>query len=182
MNRLFFISAVACCLLAAGCIGSTVRFATPERQAGRHQRGGDGSGAVLPDSGRERPDAVGDAPRLLTIIRSYIGTPYRYGGMSRGGIDCSGLVFLVYREFANEKLPHSSRKLRTMGRTVRLAEARCGDVLFFRMGFLGFVDHVGLYTDNGSFVHASSKLGVVESSMGDDLYRTHFIEARRLFP
>jgi cell wall-associated NlpC family hydrolase len=175
------------CLGAAGCISSTVRYAHPAsgQVAGREEPAGadDGDfGALLSDNGPGAPPSPPSSGRLEKIIRSYLGTPYRYGGLSRNGIDCSGVVVLVYREFSGVSLPHSSRKLHKVGKKIPLAETKMGDLLFFRMGFSGFVDHVGICTGNGTFVHASSRLGVIESTMDDEHYRTHFVEARRLDP
>jgi cell wall-associated NlpC family hydrolase len=180
-------------ICTAGCISSTIRYApAPEKKSGggenraaRPEAGDEGDfGALLSEPEAETPAASPEigGGRLEKIIASYLGTPYRYGGMSRNGVDCSGLVCLVYKESAGMTLPHSSRKLQKLGAPVPRSKTQAGDLLFFRMGFSRFVDHVGICTGNGLFVHASSKVGVVESDMNDELYRTHFIEARRLFP
>ena len=191
MSRFAFAFFTLSCCAIAGCISSTVRYTHPADRPAGHAPARDQSrhhavdeedfGALLSD---DTPSGANKTDRgsLDKVIRSYLGTPYHYGGLSRGGIDCSGLVVLVYKELNGADLPHSSRKLHKMGKEITLADARPGDLLFFRMGFAGFVDHVGICTGNGLFVHASSSYGVIESSMNDEHYRSHFIEARRLFP
>ena len=121
------------------------------------------------------------ATRLEQIARGYLGTPYRYGGMSRRGTDCSGLVCMVYRDVSHVKLPHSTRRLRPMGRKVGVSQARTGDLVFFRRGAFGRVGHVGLYLRDGIFIHASTKHGVICSSLDDGYYKRNFVELRRLF-
>jgi cell wall-associated NlpC family hydrolase len=71
--------------------------------------------------------------------------------------------------------------MQKIGSHVPLSGVKKGDILFFRNGFKR-VDHVGIYLGNDEFVHASSKVGVIRSSMNDDYYRSRFIEARRILP
>jgi probable lipoprotein NlpC len=189
MSPAAFALAAACCCGAAGCISSSVRYGQPagpeaaRREERREAAADEGDfGALLADDGAGGTAAAAGDGRVVKTAKSYLGTPYHYGGLSRRGIDCSGLVVLVFRESAGISLPHSSRRLHRMGKKIRLADTKPGDLLFFRMGFGRFVDHVGICTGNASFIHASSKLGVIESSMNDGHYRTHFIEARRVLP
>ena len=119
--------------------------------------------------------------RLERIAQGYLGIPYRFGGMSRRGTDCSGLVCMIYRDVAYVKLPHSTGKLRVLGRKVPAREARSGDLVFFRRGAFGRVGHVGIYLRAGRFVHASTKKGVMYSSLADGYYKRNFVEMRRLF-
>jgi cell wall-associated NlpC family hydrolase len=119
--------------------------------------------------------------RLNTVSSSYIGTRYRMGGMSRKGIDCSGLVCLVFREINRAKLPHSTGKLRKLGRVVHRNDARSGDLVFFRGGVFNAVNHVGIYLGESIFIHASSGKGVIKSGLDEDYYKEHFVEIRRIF-
>jgi cell wall-associated NlpC family hydrolase len=100
--------------------------------------------------------------------------------MSRDGVDCSGLVCLVFRELWNKELPRSATDMATIGSEVRLDDARPGDLLFFRWRLMGGPDHVGIYIGGGRFVHASTRLGVIESTLADDYYGSHFIAMRRV--
>lgn len=119
--------------------------------------------------------------RIESIASKYLGIPYRYGGMSRRGIDCSGLVCLVYKDVSGAKLPHSSRKLRRCSRLVSLSSAQAGDLVFFKGDFLGMITHVGIYLGNNRFIHASSKQGVMYSSLEQKYFKEHFAEVRRIF-
>jgi cell wall-associated NlpC family hydrolase len=160
-------------LLCAGC-SSTVRFSsTPSKSRGQKQLP-----TTPPPEAKINPGIATD--NVTRECRSFLGTPYHYGGVSEAGLDCSGLVCLVFKKAGEIVLPHSSKKLRTLGRKISLAQARPGDLLFFKAGYLGGVNHVGVYIGNGRFIHASTKLGVIESGMDDEYYRSRFVEVRRL--
>jgi probable lipoprotein NlpC len=118
--------------------------------------------------------------QLTSVLNSFMGTPYHWGGMSHAGIDCSGLVCCVFRELGDLALPHDARLMHKLGHKISLADARPGDLLFFHTKFWSGINHVGVYVGNGRFVHASTKLGVIESRMDDGYYRSRFVEARRL--
>jgi cell wall-associated NlpC family hydrolase len=134
------------------------------------------------ERGRREPtaDTAIEPVRLASVLNSFLGTPYRWGGMSHAGIDCSGLVCCVFREIGGFALPHDARLMHKLGRKISLAEARPGDLLFFSTKFWSGINHVGVYVGNGRFVHASTKLGVIESGIDDGYYRSRFVEARRL--
>ena len=119
--------------------------------------------------------------RLSSVAARYLGIPYRYGGMSRKGTDCSGLVCMIYREVNHAKLPHSTKRLRALGRKISLRQARAGDLIFFSRGPFGRVNHVGIYLSGKQFIHASTKLGVIYSDLDDGYYKERFVELRRIF-
>jgi len=113
-------------------------------------------------------------------IRSYLGTPYRLGGSSHDGIDCSGLVMRVYQTIGLD-LPRSTWEQLGVGKRVGLHEIRFGDVLFFknpRKGERGTSLHAGIFMEDSRFVHASKSRGVIIDSF-DDGWRGLFMEARR---
>jgi probable lipoprotein NlpC len=119
--------------------------------------------------------------RLLSIIQGWIGVRYKYGGMNRRGVDCSGFVCLVYRDLNGMVLPHSSRKMHRLGRQLSISEARSGDLVFFRGGLFNTINHVGIYISDNKFAHASSSNGVRFSSLDESYYKKRFAEIRRLF-
>jgi cell wall-associated NlpC family hydrolase len=127
----------------------------------------------------DEADSTTSTP-LKVLVDSYMGTPYRYGGNSRSGMDCSGFVTVVFNELSGIVLPHTSQKLQQMGRAVEPTEAREGDLVFFRGSLRGPVNHVGIYMGEGRFAHASSTKGVIYSHLDQDYYRTHFDGMRRL--
>jgi probable lipoprotein NlpC len=120
------------------------------------------------------------ADRIAATAQRYLGIPYRYGGMSRSGTDCSGLVVMIFTELNHKQLPRSTAQQRTLGRKISLREARSGDLLFFRQGVFGRVGHVGIYISDNTFIHASTRRGVIMSSLDDEHYRQRFVEIRRI--
>ena len=118
--------------------------------------------------------------RLSSVINSWLGTPYRYGGINKRGVDCSGFVCVVFREINRAKLPHSTRKMRKYGKVVQLKQASPGDLVFFRNS-LRSVNHVGIFMGNGKFAHASSSKGVIYSNLNDSYYSRRLLEVRRIF-
>ncbi|MBT8092646.1 MAG: C40 family peptidase [Gammaproteobacteria bacterium] len=93
------------------------------------------------------------ARRAAAIALQQVGTPYRYGGRSPGGFDCSGLVQYAYFE-AGKRLPRTTGQLWTELPPVSRNDIRVGDVLFFKVG--GKMSHVGVYLGDERFVHAPS--------------------------
>lgn len=175
LNRLLVAGAVAAAFLSAGCT-STVRYTRGSKQSIETPRR---STTKQKQEYRKYSPPSGD--RLAEVAARYIGIPYRYGGMSRRGTDCSGLVCLVFREANDAKLPHSTKMLRELGRRVSVKNATSGDLVFFRRRIYGRVNHVGIYLADGTFIHASRKRGVVYSKLDEAYYRKHFAEIRRVF-
>ena len=123
--------------------------------------------------------------KVITTARSFIGTPYKYGGTTRSGMDCSGLLINSFRVI-DVPLPRSSEGQSKIGKEVKLKEVRPGDLVFFATGKKKKkVTHVGLVTDvkskdNVKFIHASSSLGVVETNIYAEYYQKRFRGARRV--
>ena len=133
---------------------------------------------IYKDNGRkEKPRKS----RLRKEIESWIGVPYRYGGHSRKGTDCSGLVMEVYAAVYGKKLTHNSADLYNKEcRHIKERELREGDLVFFRFSKSGRINHVGIYLDNGNFVHASSSRGVIISNLDEAYYSRGFVGAGRV--
>ncbi len=123
--------------------------------------------------------------KVVTVARSYTGTPYRYGGTTRSGMDCSGLLLNSFKSI-NVNLPRTSADQSKVGKGVRLRDLQPGDLVFFATGKKKRrITHVGMVTecrgdDNIKFIHASSSLGVVESNIFSNYYIERFREARRV--
>jgi cell wall-associated NlpC family hydrolase len=108
-----------------------------------------------------------------------VGKPYRYGGSSPAGFDCSGLVMYSYSR-AGLGLPHNTDKQRLAARPIKVAELQRGDLLFFNQEGKKY-GHVGIYVGGGKFVHAPSSGKSVRSDRLDSPYWSkHLSEARRL--
>lgn len=109
---------------------------------------------------------------------SMIGRPYQYGGESPAGFDCSGLVRYSYL-VAGIEVPHGTKALRKVSRTVSIYRLRKGDLLFFYQRGKPY-SHVGIYVGRDRFVHAPSSGKTVRTDeVTNSYWKKHLIEARR---
>ena len=104
---------------------------------------------------KPRPAGHAVGVRAAAIAASQVGTPYRYGGSSPAGFDCSGLVLYSYARAGLRGLPHSAAALEQRARAVPLAELAPGDLLFFTLEGKK-TSHVAIYLGDRTFVHAPS--------------------------
>lgn len=124
--------------------------------------------------------------KVISTARTFVGTPYKYGGTTRSGMDCSGLLLNSFKPI-NMTLPRTSEAQSKVGKEVKLDELQPGDLVFFATGEKKRqITHVGLVTDvrkkdNVKFIHASSSLGVVETNLYAEYYLKRFRTARRVF-
>ena len=121
---------------------------------------------------------------IITTARNYTGTPYKYGGTTRNGMDCSGLVTVAFNS-ANFKLPRVSADMANVGREVKIKDLRPGDLVFFITGKEDKISHVGIVTDvRGKedivFIHAADS-GVKEDNLFTKYYQKTFVKATRPF-
>lgn len=112
------------------------------------------------------------------------GTRYKFGGTTKNGMDCSGLVYTSYLQ-ENISLPRSSRAMSLEGDRLDLAEVNIGDLLFFETNKnKKVINHVGLVIEiqpgHIYFIHSTTSRGVVISSLADGYWFEHFVMARRL--
>jgi LysM repeat protein len=110
---------------------------------------------------------------------NFLSTPYRFGGNSRKGIDCSAFVQQVFRE-VDVNLPRSAREQYRVGEKIERDDMQKGDLIFFRT-YAKFPSHVGIYLGDGKMIHASSRSRrVVVTSIDHPYYRKRFIGAKRI--
>ncbi len=117
--------------------------------------------------------------KLYRHYNQWRGTPYKYGGLSRGGVDCSGFVHQSYKSVFNISLPRSTKDQINKGKRVYINELKTGDLVFFKTGYK--TRHVGIYIEGGKFMHASTSRGVTLSDVRNGYWRDHYWQARRLF-
>ena len=129
-------------------------------------------------------DPITDAPNRQSAVKaseiaaSMVGKPYRYGGRSPQGFDCSGLVHFSYQR-AGLEVPRSTRSQRSSSRKVSLSRLGRGDLLFFDQEGKRS-SHVGIYLGRERFVHApSSGKRVRIDSLNDPYWQKHLVDARR---
>jgi peptidoglycan DL-endopeptidase CwlO len=123
--------------------------------------------------------SVGPAPppthsSVVSIAEQYLGVPYRWGGASPSGFDCSGLVMYVFAQ-VGVSLPHSSYAQYGMGSPVSRDQLQPGDLVFF-----DGLGHVGIYVGGGSFIHAPHTGDVVKISSISGWYASTYVGARRI--
>lgn len=123
-----------------------------------------------------------DNHKLYLEAADWIGTPYRYGGTTKKGVDCSGLTSAIYRKVYGKKLSRSSEEQRDRDcRRVLKRNLKEGDLVFFHNGKKKRkASHVGIYLKDGKFVHASTSVGVVVSSLNERYYDKHWLQGGRV--
>lgn len=141
---------------------------------------------------------------ILNTAESYMGTPYRFGGSTKSGIDCSGLVSVVYLKATGIKVPRTVDTLASWVLIVPLREIEPGDLVFFDLeakkaspaaqnpdsftqtaSFLSKADHVGIYIGDEIFIHAASTgphTGVIHSSLNETSWKRRILFAGRALP
>lgn len=135
-----------------------------------------------------QPDLPEERRLLLQEAESWIGTPYRYAGTTRSGVDCSGFVCTLFSTLPQklsqklpQQLPRNSASQATVGEAISLRDAEAGDLVFFNTSGSG-VSHVGIYIADNMFIHASTSIGVTINSLAEEYYRKRFVSVRRVLP
>lgn len=121
---------------------------------------------------------------ILTEAESYLGTPYKYGGMTRNGIDCSAFVLSVFGAATGVTLPRVAASQAQEGEKVEKSDLQKGDLVFFSQG-KGRISHVGIVenvTEDGTvkFIHAATSRGVMISSLNDSYWGPKYRFAKRV--
>jgi len=123
------------------------------------------------------------AEKIIADATSKIGSPYRFGGTTNAGYDCSGLVFTSFKKY-DLSLPRTSKEMAKEGKIINKSNAQKGDLIFFKTGGSSQINHVGLIVDVNrddiKFVHSSTKKGVIISSITEDYYQKSFVQINRI--
>lgn len=103
----------------------------------------------------------------------WLGVPYRYAGLSRSGLDCSGLTHLIYQKVYNQELPRSTTDMAKMKmKSVSKKNLKAGDLVFFATSEnKKKISHVGVFLKDGFFIHSSTSRGVVVDHLDSNYYR-----------
>lgn len=145
------------------------------------QREGSPPLAPAPSAGdglRARPSRFAHA--LVAVVDRWIGTPYRWGGTDRRGIDCSAFVRQIFRESLQIELPRNTVAQYGLGAPVSRDRLTPGDLIFFDTLERGRVTHVGVYLGEGTLAHASSSKGVTRAQLDKRYYERAYVGGRRL--
>lgn len=123
------------------------------------------------------------ANELVNDASDNIGSPYKYGGTTKNGFDCSGLVFVTFKK-NDISLPRTSFDMSKYGKVISKKDAQKGDLIFFKTNGSSKINHVGLIVDIDKefikFIHASIQKGVIISSTKEDYYRKSFSQINRV--
>jgi cell wall-associated NlpC family hydrolase len=106
------------------------------------------------------------------------GTPYRLGGQSKRGIDCSGFVQLTYQSKLGIPLPRTTEQQATLGLEIHQEQLHTGDLIFFKIN--RYTRHVGIYLDNNRFLHASKSSGVMISELDSAYWQSAYWKSKRI--
>ncbi len=125
-----------------------------------------------------------EAEDIVKYAKKFNGTRYKYGGTTKRGMDCSGLVYTSFND-NNITIPRTTRDLSSYGDWIDLKEVNVGDLIFFATKKNSRkVNHVGIITNvrtgNVEFIHASSSRGVIISSLAEKYWYFAFVQARRV--
>lgn len=120
---------------------------------------------------------------LIKEASKNLGIRYKSGGTSSNGFDCSGFIFSTFKEI-NKILPRTSYQQATVGDKIEPFQAKKGDLIFFATNKKGTISHVGMITeilkDEIKFIHSSSHLGVIISSIKEPYYSKRFVQINRV--
>lgn len=121
---------------------------------------------------------------IVKYAKTFNGTKYKFGGTTKKGMDCSGLVYISYQK-EGITMPRVSRDMASKGKKVSLSKTNKGDLLFFKTNKnKNTINHVGLVVENKKgeifFIHATSSLGVIVSSLEERYWKNVFVEVRRV--
>lgn len=124
------------------------------------------------------------ADKVVANAIPFKGTKYKFGGTTKKGMDCSGVVFVAYNK-ENIQLPRVSRDMAKKGKKISLKEARKGDLLFFRTNKSSRkINHVGLIISVKNkqikFIHSTSSKGVIISSLSQKYWKNAFVKATKV--
>jgi len=134
--------------------------------------------AALREGAPAQRSAQGEA--IAAAAAALIGRPYEFGGADLGGFDCSGLALYVH-ERAGIAIPRTAAEQQRAARPVPLAALEPGDLVFFRLGRHG-VDHVGVYSGAGRFIHAPhAGVAVSSAELRDGYFSQHLVSAGRFW-
>ena len=117
--------------------------------------------------------------KLYQFVYDWIGTPYRLGGDSQRGVDCSGFAFQLYDKVFNTVIGNNSRNIFSMVNPVSKDELKEGDLVFFKIKSRA-ISHIGVYLGDNKFAHASSSRGVRISNLNESYWQRYYYKGGRL--
>jgi lipoprotein Spr/probable lipoprotein NlpC len=161
----FYASLIILSLILSACSSAPKRYIPPESVAINHHA----------TSLSNEPAVI---EKLEQQYSNWKGTPYQWGGLSKKGVDCSGFVYITYRQALGHDLPRSTQLQAVSGNAISRDNLQAGDLVFFKTSKK--VRHVGIYIDNDNFLHASTSKGVMISSLSNPYWDSAYWQAKRI--
>lgn len=169
----YLTAGVALCLTLGGCATAPSTSESGDQQrASALSSADEASGQTVETFGFQNVRAA-----LMAEYESWKGTPYRFGGESSAGIDCSALMQRIFRDGLGLDLPRSTSGQALIGQRVDKDALKTGDLVFFKPEQSG--RHVGVYLGDGRFLHASSSKGVRISRLDNPYWQRYYWQSRR---
>lgn len=116
--------------------------------------------------------------RLIQQYNTWYQAPYKMGGLSRNGVDCSGFTYLTFRDRLGYTIPRTTKSQVQIGVKVARDSLHIGDLVFFHTSI--YSDHVGIYLGDSNFLHASTSKGVMISTLNQEYWAERYWTARRV--
>lgn len=110
---------------------------------------------------------------VVSVAHSLTGVPYRFGGTTPSGFDCSGFITYVFNQAGARSLPRTAAGMYSATTRISRDQARPGDLVFFSQG--GGIDHAGIYLGGGNFIGSQSSTGVAVASINSGYWSNHFV-------
>lgn len=122
--------------------------------------------------------------KIVFTAKNYIGTPYKWGGTTKKGMDCSGLIYTSFTK-NNVNIPRTTEGLTKVGKKIPLKKAALGDFLFFKTVKSKKTNHVAMVIENKNnnikFIHSTTSKGVIISSIKEKYWRNSYTHTIRVF-
>lgn len=117
---------------------------------------------------------------LILFIDKWIGTPYKYGGNTLSGTDCSGLISTLYMDVYKKKIGRTAKSIYDETSPINKDNLKDGDFVFFKTEKSKEINHVGVYISNDKFIHATIKKGVMIDDLNQEYYKKCYFSSGRL--
>ena len=115
--------------------------------------------------------------KLFDFYSEWEGVEYKLGGDSKKGIDCSGFIQKAFKEKFDLSMPRTTLEQSVVGKEISKDQLKGGDLVFFK---IGDINHVGVYLEDGMFIHASTKIGVTISELDSSYFNKNYWKAQRV--
>lgn len=117
--------------------------------------------------------------KLYSFVDEWVGVPYKYGGKSKEGVDCSDFTVILCKNVYNKTIEVPASKIYSQCNPIELKDIKEGDLVFFKIEG-NKISHVGVYLQNNKFIHASTKKGVIINDLNEAYYKKYFYKAARI--